>query len=135
MTILQSILKFIGGFTIAGGVIAGIYLGNIGDEFSVGVFLICVISAFISSIIYFALAKILDEIESINGSIWRINNSSNSKPPENASNSKLDLSRVSSGISGDSTWRCKNCGKINPSSSSICKQILMIPPPYYQRKR
>lgn len=76
-------------------------------------------TAFYASIL-FAIAQILENTEEALYNSSR-NNSAQTQGASNYSNSRLNLSSISSKSNGASTWRCPECGKTNPNSSRTCK--------------
>lgn len=73
------------------------------------------------AVILFAIAKILENTEYTAEKLSALEKSmQRSKAPEGASNSKLNLSELTSKNVG-SEWRCPKCGKMNPISQRVCK--------------
>lgn len=119
VAVIFSILGFIGGIIL--GFTPDLF-GSQSGLFGIIVTLYSWLGTFILVLPLFALSKILDNQESI---MYQMNNNgsqttTNIKPPVNTSNSKLNLSAISSD-NNYSFWRCKKCGESNPKNMRICK--------------
>lgn len=118
ISIITGILGLIGSI-VAGNKLQA--LDKYGDTtFNVTLMLYGFVGTFILFIILYGISAVLDNQENILSKINQVYNSTKEKIPvsENLSNSKLNLSSISS--DRENTWRCKKCGKTNQHTTRVC---------------